>query len=289
MPYPKTAELFLQSTDAVPGQPLIQQNDEQQVLEFLHNELSTIRLESMSWALFLVSKRRNISPLHHQSIKGRQILITERPDLHLVWHYNRIFIKPIPLCLLSYGFFEKFLHPRTEKLHALRKEANGFLKTYASLILHESDLHVAKTIGLVPSTINWTSWCYFIDKIRHLSSTEVSPRYQYGELRLTRLNFYHRVTSFGTSYLEVHHQYLSFFSIFVAPYLFIFGAIAVILGALQIALAANTGSSLRATAEGFCYFSITLSILGLLFFPALYLAFQLKELVMFIFYYQRKV
>lgn len=258
-------------------------------MKFLHEELSTVRLETMYWALFLVSKRRDISPLHHQTIKGRQILITERPDLHLVWHYNRILIKPIPQCLLSYDFYGKFLNSSTDQLHQLRRDANGFLKTYASLIMYESDLNMARDIGLVPSTTDWTSWCHFIDKIRYLNNTEVSPRYQYGELRLTRLNFYHRVVSFGQNYLDVHHQYLSFFSAFIAPYLFIFGAVAVILTALQTALTENAESSLKGPTQRFCYFSIVLSILGLLFFPALYIFFQLRELVMFLICYQKKI
>ncbi|KAH6961925.1 hypothetical protein BKA56DRAFT_647518 [Ilyonectria sp. MPI-CAGE-AT-0026] len=287
VPYSKSTELFDNSGDTIPGQPLVKQSNRDQVLTFLKDELSTLRLEAMSWAFFLISKRRNISPLHHQIIKGRRIIITERPDLHLIWHYDRIFIKPIPICLFSYDFYQSFLGSGQDQ--SLRRDADGLLRTYSNLIIHESDFNMARDNGLVPSSIDWTKWCHYIDNIRHLSDSAVSHRYQYGEIRLTRLNFCTRLVSFGSSYLEIHHQYLTFFASFLGPYVFIFSAAAVILTAMQTAVTADPESTLKGAISSFCMFSVVLTILGLVFFPALYLFFQLRELLLFFIYHQKKM
>src|SRR5208282_4898449 len=124
--------------DSVPGQPLVLLEDKESLSSFLHGELTTERLDKMYHILFLLSNRNNISPLHHQALMGRQILITERPDLHLVWYYDRIFIKPIPLCLLNYEFYSNHLLKAPDGARFCA-DANGFLRTYASLIIHESD------------------------------------------------------------------------------------------------------------------------------------------------------
>ncbi|KAG5660895.1 hypothetical protein KAF25_002538 [Fusarium avenaceum] len=284
VPFAKDEELFHRLTDFVPGQPLISLQDEASISNFLSRELSTERLERMYFMLFLVSNRNNISPLHHQALKGRQILITERPDLHLVWYYDRIFIKPIPLCLLSHEFYKTYiLHPEAR----FGREANGLLRTYASLIVHESDLDVARSTKLLPADVRWENWCCFMQKFGHLTDKEVAARYHYGELRLTRLNFYSKVLFFGWNYFEIHHQYVAYFTRFIAPYLFIFGAITVILAAMQTALTADPEGAIKHTALTFCTFSIVLTAIGLAFFPVLYLFFQMRELVLYIFRHQK--
>lgn len=112
-PFAAEYQLVTALGDAVPGQPILSLNDEAAVVSFLVKEISTERLERMYGMLFLVSNYNNISPLHHQLVKGRQILITERADLHLVWHYDRIFIKPLTKCLLNHHFWK--VHLRQDK------------------------------------------------------------------------------------------------------------------------------------------------------------------------------
>ncbi|KAK8105026.1 hypothetical protein PG999_008385 [Apiospora kogelbergensis] len=180
-------QLVLDQADASPS-PLVAFDDKNAVLKLITAELSTERLERLYDMLFLVSNRRNISPLHHQLVKGRQTLITERADLHLVWNYDRIFVKPIPLCLLSHAFWQTHLLAplvahATVGHHAARppsavkvwREAQGFLRTYASLIQHPSDLHLAKTLHLVPNNVDWNTWCRFIDGFAHLKDRQVAP------------------------------------------------------------------------------------------------------------------
>ncbi|KAH0595024.1 hypothetical protein MHUMG1_07323 [Metarhizium humberi] len=230
----------LSMDNAIPGNPLLSIDDQPAVGEFLRAELSTMRLRRVYGILFLTSKPDNISPLHHQQIKGRDICITERPDLHLVWHYERIFIKPIPESLFSSEFWEKHIvgaDTRDTGSDSFRAEAEGFLRTYARLITHESDLHLAKRLHLVPGTLTWNGWCHYIQRFRYLRDRDVAQRYHFGEIRLTRLNFWHSLRH-GRSYFQVHHNYATFFARFGAPYIFVFGAATVFLTALQTGLAA---------------------------------------------------
>ncbi|KAH7120137.1 hypothetical protein B0J13DRAFT_680756 [Dactylonectria estremocensis] len=271
----------------VPGQPLILLEDQAAVNQFLSRELSTLRLRRRYAILFLTSKPDNISSLHHQAFKGRKICITERVDLHLVWYYDRIFIKPIPQCLFSRTFRETFLpHAKDFDGDHLAPEADGFLKSYSMLVVHESDFDLAKELRLLPQWIDWVSWCHFIHEFQRLRAKHVARRYHYGEIRLTRLNFFSCLL-YGSSYEEMQHNYTIYFARFGAPYVFVFGAITVLLTALQTGLAAyDDGGMYRGIAIKFVPFTCMVTIAGLLLLPLLCLFFQLKELFLYKYRYR---
>ncbi|KAK0612496.1 hypothetical protein B0T17DRAFT_543820 [Bombardia bombarda] len=134
---------------------------------------------------------------------SREILITERMDLHLVWSEvkTRIFIKPLPRFLLEPCFWSAKLGcepgcscattgsdcPRK----VLWKRAFGFLLSYTALVRHESDFWLAKEKRLLPSRddggedISWQDWRAFvaqldpgIDKVHSM----VDKRWHYGEI-----------------------------------------------------------------------------------------------------------
>lgn len=288
-------QLVLDQADASPS-PLVAFDDKNAVLKLITAELSTERLERLYDMLFLVSNRRNISPLHHQLVKGRQTLITERADLHLVWNYDRIFVKPIPLCLLSHAFWQTHLLAplvahATVGHHAARppsavkvwREAQGFLRTYASLIQHPSDLHLAKTLHLVPNNVDWNTWCRFIDGFAHLKDRQVAPRYHYGELRLTRLNFWCKIFLRGQSYFDTTHNYGTYFGHFFAPYVFVYSAVTVVLGCLQVALQQDPHGPIATSATFLVPVAMHMTFISIFSFPILYLTFQLRELFYFIF------
>lgn len=94
------------STCTLPGQPRIHLSDTETLIAFLEQEFLSKQLDAMSPHLWMMSTQSsaNISPLHRQRVKGREIVITEDPKLHLVWIYDRIFIKPLPKYLLSHAF-----------------------------------------------------------------------------------------------------------------------------------------------------------------------------------------
>ncbi|KAJ5381671.1 uncharacterized protein N7496_004099 [Penicillium cataractarum] len=45
-----------------------------------------------------------IDPPTEHICKGREIMVTENPAIHLVWYYNSLYLKHIPHFLLNYKF-----------------------------------------------------------------------------------------------------------------------------------------------------------------------------------------
>jgi hypothetical protein len=193
VPAPCTAQ-----SETLPGQPSVLLKNLVRVQKFLHNDLWSEDLEKIAPRLWIMTtpSSANINPLHRQRVKGREIIVTEEARLHLVWIHDRIFIKPIPRYLLSHDFWDVYLDPKPESLDGersnLRAAATGFLRTYRYLIKHESDFHLAQqdSLRLIPKDVDWASFCRFASDLNHIADSAVSERYCFGELRLTRLNFY---------------------------------------------------------------------------------------------------
>ncbi|RYO22015.1 hypothetical protein AA0113_g12779 [Alternaria arborescens] len=90
----------------LPGQPSIPLDDLNLTNKFLQDDLWSDDLKRIAPRLWIMTttSSANVNPLHHQRVKGREIIVTEDPRLHLVWIHDRIFIKPIPRYLLSHTF-----------------------------------------------------------------------------------------------------------------------------------------------------------------------------------------
>jgi hypothetical protein len=132
------------------------------LVTFLKQKFCSYDVEKISlmlWMMFVQSSA-NISSLHRQRVKGRAIVI-EDPKLHLVWFYDRIFIKPLPGYLLSCSFWEKYLlrdsSPLEARREAIRASALGYLRTWSHLIKHQCDFHIGQEKGLqlIPSDMRW--------------------------------------------------------------------------------------------------------------------------------------
>ena len=82
-----------------------------EVDQFLRDELSTPLLDYLYPRLWLAGKKssQKVDALHRQLTKGRTILASEEPKLHLVWDRAHIFVKPVPACLLNYQFWEHYI------------------------------------------------------------------------------------------------------------------------------------------------------------------------------------
>lgn len=182
--------------DHLPGEPNIQL-DNATISAHLDEELATADLNRLSAHLWLVAKQdsSHISSLTHQIVRGREIVITERPGLHLVWHYNRVFIKPLPKYLLSHAFWDFYLispsSPVPEALrNDLRKAALGFLRSYSYLVRRRSyfDLVMNEDHRLLPKKTKYADFVRLMRSLEAVDDSMVSPRYSYGELRLSRLN-----------------------------------------------------------------------------------------------------
>ncbi|KAI9037822.1 uncharacterized protein KD926_011611 [Aspergillus affinis] len=76
--------------------------------EFLVKEFSLGRLEVLPFLGYAGAKRPP-KPLHEQIMIGREVIITERMDLHLLWTNDRkFFFKPLPGFLLEPVFWRKY-------------------------------------------------------------------------------------------------------------------------------------------------------------------------------------
>jgi hypothetical protein len=229
----------------LPGQPYVGLWDPN-LGSYLESELVTRDLNKLAPYLWLVAKQESshISSLTHQIVRGRQIIITEKPELHLVWIYDRVYIKPIPRYLLSHAFWKFYLidkhSPIPEPLKQdIKRAALGFLRSYRYLIQHKSDFVLATDdkARLLPKGVRHSDFIRFILLFEQITDTNVSPRYEFGELRLTRLNFWSKVFLQRYTYQRVHGQYGAYFAQFYGPILFVFGVFSVALSAMQVGLA----------------------------------------------------
>lgn len=236
---------------ALPGQPCIMLSDSVRTKQFLIKEFWADDLEALAPRLWVMSTQSsaNVNPLHRQRVKGREIIITEDPRLHLVWIHDRIFIKPLPRYLLSHGFWEQFLlskfSPLADRRDGIRKAAMGYLRTYRHLIQHESDFVIAQQdhLPLVPKDVSWTQFSRFISEVISTQDADVSGRYCYGELRLSRLNLYAPLFLRKFYYEQVHGQYSDYFATLYGPILFLFAVLSTTLNAMQVEIAVEQVSA----------------------------------------------
>ena len=156
---------------------------------YLSKDLDTSRLDAIQDSLWLAGLERPARSLQELVMLGRQIIVTEQTDLHMVWHASKIYIKPLPEFLLCHGVWKKDLCQDSE----LYRRALGLLFSYVQLVQTKSDLRIAHSSSLLPNEIMWGQWARLSRAIhRKVSTQTINPRYRYGELRLARLNWIYR-------------------------------------------------------------------------------------------------
>ncbi|KAI0100543.1 hypothetical protein GGR51DRAFT_551456 [Nemania sp. FL0031] len=220
------------------------------VRAFLKSDLEPKRLNKINHHLWLAGLPRPARFLHRQRLLMRTIILTESPDEHLVWHDTVIWIKPIPDYLLSFEFWEREICSD----QALYKCAYGLLLSYTWLIGYKSDYRIAVEAGLIPADIDYKTWTAFaIDlNMRNKPSIpcSINQRYEYGELRLSRLNHLYRLGAAGFSmwnlvagFTPMSTRYPAFFQRNFGWILAVFVYFTVLLSAVQVALATNLSSN----------------------------------------------
>ena len=259
-PFPAAVELNkdLSTTQArasdtcLPSQPQLCLQDTHHLKAFLTRDLRTPELDDLARRLWLIStpKPSNINPLHYQKVKNREIVLAEDPRLHLIWYHERIYMKPLPVYLLSHAFWRDYLSSSPTATDnspsslgsnrpPLECAALGFLRTYCYLIQHESDLRIAQQehLQLIPPSVTWKQFCSLTAALQvSIEDQHVAPRYHYGEIRLSRLNLLVKIFLLQRNYQEVNPQYAEYFAQFYGPLLFIFGLMSVLLSAMQVSL-----------------------------------------------------
>jgi len=225
---------------------IIDEKDEDSIHRYLEWELKVPRLNEIHDYLWLAGRPMCARPLHRQAMLGRELVVTEQVDLHMIRQESRIFLKPLPEFLLSADFWNTHLCRDTD----LHECACGFLLSYVWLVCSKSDLRIAQRRGLLASEMTWEGWRSFTRTLLSFIDTSslegVNKRYHYGELRLSRLNWIHRMSSKKPSltrivrgYMYEYNQYSDFARRNFAWVIVVFVYITIVLTAMQVGLATD--------------------------------------------------
>lgn len=199
--------------------------------ERLRASLHVEDLDAMHTWLWYAGRKGNISQLHHQKVLRRNIVLTERARLHLVWSGDTIYVQRLSDELLNWDYFSEVVCRDA----SLYRAATGFLLSYARLITYPSDFAIAQTAGLLNKDITWSYWnCFRTDVLHHLAPRDVHDRFEYGELRLGRLNQIYRFKWLGLTYFNVYREYSSYFGENYTTLVALFALVSVALSAMQV-------------------------------------------------------
>lgn len=226
----------------------------------LHSDLETKLLDDLYGHLWLVARKdgSHIDALHEHLLKGRSIVVAETPRLHLVWHYGTVYIKPLPEYLLNHNIWNDHLSTTVPASNADQanfdpyRSALGFLRSYSLLTRHESDYVIAQRACLIPKYVSFQRWQIFMQLFRQIEDDEVSRRYRYGQFRLSRLNLMTHIVRVANllsitrtngpvpwEYQNQVWQTGQYLSVYVAPLIFVFAMLSLILSSMQVVLAAR--------------------------------------------------
>ncbi|KAK8131611.1 hypothetical protein PG984_008049 [Apiospora sp. TS-2023a] len=275
----------------IPGDPAVGLGHDD-VGAYVSKHLSTPVLDELYGKLWLGARKSgaHIDPLHTQKVKGRIIVPTEDPSLHLIWNRDKIYIKPVPEFLLNHDFWSMYLQssdqgpaprdsrgrPQPQPPIPSHLTAAGFLRSYALLIPNRLDFMLAKESYLVPLEIDWLEWSKFVITFRHKQDHEVAKRYHYGQIRLSRLHWAIRIfrpkcTSARWFYANPYWSTTELVERATVPLLFIFASISLVLSAMQVILSApvddlwyqdSAKTVLREASRAFWVFSIAVVLFG---------------------------
>lgn len=197
----------------------------------LKHSLRAEELDMIHRQLWYAGRIGNMSPLHHQKVLRRDIILTERARLHLVWFERTIYVQRLDDRLLNWKHFSDIVCGDMSVYHA----ATGFLLSYAHLISYPSDLELAKASGLINKSISWRSWRSFRHALLdHLTDRDIHDRFEYGELRLDRLNQIYRMRCLGLAYFNIYRDYSSYFGDNYMTLVALFALVSVALSAMQV-------------------------------------------------------
>ena len=234
--------------DSIPSYPHLPLQPDT-VSDYLFATVSVDRLNELRPYLWLTGRPGHIRPLHKQLILQRRIFITEDPALHLVWRGDALYLQPLPPALLSHSFWRTFICPNITKQSTPSgygpyfAAASGLLASYTALVQYPSDFRIALAHNLLPTSLTWEQWCLLAADVRTAVSSPgfpTEPRWEYGELRLARLNLIYKLTLRGFSYFYVYTEYGAYLGENFRLLLLAFAYCSIVLAAMQIIVAYDT-------------------------------------------------
>ena len=233
------------------------------------------RFDTIRKMMWLIAVHGAPRSLYYQKFLRREIVIAEELDLHLVWAKSRIFIKPLPDFLLNYDFWEAYISCEPQ----LHRAACGLLYSYCGLIRFGHDLQVAQECHLVNVNLDYRAWTEFartiLPNLNPHDSNTMDTRFQYGELRLHRLDTIYRYSPYKFSVSSILQGFPHALTESYVPYMdqynnavSAFGVIVIILSAFNLSLSAHSKSpdpDLQQAAYGFALFAMILcaALIGL--------------------------
>ncbi|PVH96302.1 hypothetical protein DM02DRAFT_687934 [Periconia macrospinosa] len=226
------------------------------------------RFNAIRRMLWLIAIHGAPRSLYYQKFLRREIVIAEELDLHLVWAKSRIFVKPLPDFLLNYEFWDNYISCEPQ----LHRAACGLLYSYCGLIRFRHDIQVAHDCHLINLNVDYRAWTEFSRTILQILNPEDSntmdERFQYGELRLNRLDTIYRYSPYKLSVSNALQGFPHAITESYVPYMdqynnavSAFGAIVIILSAFNLSLSArsrNPDPDLQQAAYGFAVFAMIL-------------------------------
>ncbi|KAK4663288.1 hypothetical protein QC763_607260 [Podospora pseudopauciseta] len=249
-------------------------NPAKDIPAFLRRELSLGDLADMMQHLWFAGAKRPPMPLHS---------------------HGKLLIKPVPRFLLDPAFCSTNLQcpdacachdPPANTCRGIpRRVALGFLYTYACLVSSGSDFYIANEKHLLPyreddKPLEWADWKILARELLQMYEREldvVHPRFLRAELRLSRINIIHRLTSLPlfNPYLRGRHNYGSFFRDNLTWITTATVFIALVLTAMQVGLATERlkeNAAFQQVSYGFTVFAILgpLCAFGLVVLDALF-------------------
>ncbi|KAK0279577.1 hypothetical protein LTR35_000334 [Friedmanniomyces endolithicus] len=157
-----------------------------------------------------------------------EVILTEDPRLHLVWSKHVLYVQRLPDELLDWTYFTTVICDSPDLYKT-------FLLSYTSLIKYPSDLDVAKASGLITKKAEWRSWRNIRSSIlEELQGRDIHDRFEYGELRLGRVDTIFRLRLMGLSYFAPRSDYESYFEHHYTTLIALFALVSVALSAMQV-------------------------------------------------------
>jgi hypothetical protein len=110
--------------------------------------------------------------------------------------------------------------------------------------------------------VDWATFCRVISAFDNIKETDVSGRYNYRELRLSRLNFYALFFLGKFNFEQIHGQYGDYFARPYGPVFFVFAVVATVLNSIQVGLAVDQVASVQwhSLWSSFRYFTVMVLI-----------------------------
>ncbi|KAF1829554.1 hypothetical protein BDW02DRAFT_583597 [Decorospora gaudefroyi] len=238
--------------------------------QFLTDDLDLSRLNKIHTSLWMAGRPMRARPLHRYKMLGMDLVITQQMDLHLLKFSTKLLLKPLPEYLLDHAFWSTYLCADKD-LHA---SACGFLLSWIWLLVSPVDLSMASEQGLVPVWMEWGWWKAFVKDVIgggggggiDVNTLEgVNKRWQFGDLRLGRINSIYRTrfffTHFVRGYLYGYNRYQLFFQRKFSWILVVVVLLSLVLSAMQVGTGLEQLENNQAFLRG-CYVIVVVSMLA---------------------------